>query len=87
MKKTLTLTLRLPVELKKRLEREARYQGVSLNQLANYMLAVQLKQLETISALEAKLAGRSISQLKEKVGAILKKIPEKKVPSWNSYEE
>ncbi len=48
MNKSLTLTLRMPAELKRRLEREAKYQGVSLNQLTNYMLTVQLTQLETI---------------------------------------
>ncbi|MBD3344256.1 MAG: toxin-antitoxin system HicB family antitoxin [Chitinivibrionales bacterium] len=35
MNKSLTLTVRMPAELKKRLEREAKYQGVPLNQLTN----------------------------------------------------
>ena len=33
MNRTQVVTLRLPVELKRRLEREAKYQGVSLNQI------------------------------------------------------
>ncbi|CAN2042146.1 Toxin-antitoxin system, antitoxin component, HicB-like [Candidatus Magnetomoraceae bacterium gMMP-15] len=86
MNKSLTLTLRMPVALKRRLEREAKYQGVSLNQLTNYMITVQLTQLETISSLEKKLSGKSISHLKKKVGAILDKIPERKVPEWDSLE-
>lgn len=86
MNKSLTLTVRMPAELKKRLEREAKYQGVSLNQLTNYMLTVQLTQLETISALEEKLSGKSIFQLKKKAEAILDKIPERKVPAWDSLE-
>lgn len=86
MNKRLTLTLTIPAELKKRLEREAKYQGVSLNQLTNYMLAVQLTQMETISALETKLSGKSVSRLKEKVKSILDKIPEKSVPAWDSPE-
>ncbi len=86
MNKSLTLTVRMPAELKKRLEREAKYQGVSLNQLTNYMLTVQLTQLETISALENKLSEKSIFQLKKKAEAILDKIPERKVPAWDSLE-
>ena len=60
MNKSLTLTVRMPAELKKRLEREAKYQGVSLNQLTNYMLTIQLTQLETISAIENKYPGIDI---------------------------
>jgi hypothetical protein len=86
MNKSLTLTLRMPAELKRRLEREAKYQGVSLNQLTNYMLTVQLTQLETISALETKLSGKSVFPLKENVSSILDKIPGRSVPAWDSLE-
>ncbi|QTA80819.1 Putative toxin-antitoxin system, antitoxin component, HicB-like [Desulfonema limicola] len=86
MNKSLTLTLRMPVDLKKRLEREAKYQGVSLNQLTNYMITVQLTQLETVSALEKKLTGKSVPSLKKKVMSILDKIPERNVPVWDSLE-
>ena len=84
MNKNQTLTLRMPVELKKRLEREGKYQGVSLNQLTNYMVTVQLTQLETVSALEKKLVGKSIPELKNKVEAILDKIPARNVLEWDS---
>lgn len=87
MNKSHILTLRMPVELKKRLENEAKYQGVSLNRLANYMLTVQLTQMETISALENRLAGKSVSRLKKKVHSILDKIPGRKVPVWDSLEK
>ena len=86
MNQSLTLTVRMPAELKKRLEREAKYQGVSLDQLTNYMLTVQLTQLETISALEKKLSEKSIFQLKKNAKIILDKIPERKVPAWDSLE-
>ncbi|MDM8517229.1 toxin-antitoxin system HicB family antitoxin [Desulfobacterales bacterium HSG16] len=86
MNKSLTLTLRMPVDLKKRLEREAKYQGVSLNQLTNYMLTIQLTQLEMVSALDKKLIEKSVPNLKKKVMAILDKIPERNVPAWDSLE-
>lgn len=86
MNKSLTLTLRMPIDLKKRLEREAKYQGVSLNQLTNYMITVQLTQLEMVSSLDEKLIGKSIPNLKKKVLSILDKIPERNVPTWDSLE-
>ncbi len=86
MNKSLTLTLRMPIDLKKRLEREAKYQGVSLNQLTNYMITVQLTQLEMVSSLDEKLIGKSIPDLKKKVLSILDKIPERNVPTWDSLE-
>lgn len=86
MHKTPTLTLRIPAELKQRLEREAKYQGVSLNQLTNYLLTVQLTQLETLSSLETKLSQKSVSKLKHKVDLALDKIPDRIVPEWDSLE-
>ncbi len=83
MSNTQVVTLRVPKELKKRLEREARYQGVSLNQLTNYLLNTQLTQIEMISVLEARLSNKSISSLKRKVGKILDRVPSRDVPEWD----
>ena len=41
MNKSQIVTLRVPAELKIRLEHEAKYQGVSINNLANYLLTTQ----------------------------------------------
>ena len=49
--KTQVVTLRVPNELKSRLEQQAKVQGVSLNNLANYLLTTQLSQLETFAGL------------------------------------
>ncbi|MBN1352249.1 toxin-antitoxin system HicB family antitoxin [candidate division KSB1 bacterium] len=62
MPKSNVLTLRVPWELKHRLEKEARFQGVSINQLSNYLLSEQLTKIETISQLEMRLAKKSISE-------------------------
>jgi hypothetical protein len=83
MGNTQVVTLRMPVELKRRLEREAKYQGVSLNQLTNYLLNIQLTQVEAISALESRLSQKSIKKLKNNVGRILDKIPGREVPEWD----
>ncbi len=83
MNKTQVVTLRIPRELKLRLEREAKYQGVSMNQLTNYLLTIQLTQIETVSALESRLSKKSIQELKPKVMHLLDKVPDREVPEWD----
>ena len=83
MNKTKVVTLRMPVDLKKKLELEAKNQGVSINQLSNYLLAVQLTQLETLYALESRLEKKSIPELKERVRHILEKVPGRQVSAWD----
>ncbi len=84
MSKTKIVTLRVPAELKCRLELEAKQQGVSLNNLANYFLATQLSQLETLSIIESRISGKNIPALNERVQSILKSVPYKEtLPSWD----
>ena len=83
MSKTQVITLRVPAELKRRLEREADYQGVSLNQLSSYLLTVQVTQLEAVSTLESRLQAKSIPELREKVTRILDRVPARDVPDWD----
>ena len=71
------VTLRVPVALKSRLDSQAKAQGVSLNNLANYMLTTQLSELETLAKIEQRLTTKSLSALKKKVSAILSKVPNK----------
>jgi len=87
MSKTNVLTLRVPWELKRRLENEAKFQGVSLNQLSNYLLNEQLTQIELISSLESRLSEKSIDDLKIKVSNILNKVPKKETPSWDVIQK
>ncbi len=63
MSRTQVVTLRIPVDLKKRLETEAQYQGVSVNQLANYLLNTTLTQIETLTAQESRLSKKSVPRL------------------------
>jgi len=77
------VTLRMPTELKKRLEREASHQGISLNQMANYLLNMQITQLEMITSLDSRLRRKSISSLKRSVRGILQKTPSREVPEWD----
>ena len=87
MNKTQIVTLRVPAELKIRLAHEAKAQGVSLNNLANYLLTTQLSQLEVLSVVESRISKKNISTLKSKVTKILNAVPQKKtVPEWDTVK-
>jgi len=86
MSDTQVVTLRMPKELKQRLDREAKYQGVSLNQLANYLVNTQLTHMEAVSILESRLEKKSIPVLKRKARRVLSKVPDRNVPSWDSID-
>jgi len=87
MNKTKIVTLRVPFELKVRLEQEAKHQGVSLNNLANYFLTTQLSQIEALSAIEARISQKNIAGLKSKVRKILGGVPKRKsVPEWDAIK-
>ena len=83
MNNTQVVTLRMPKELKKRLEREAKYQGISLNQLSKYLIKIQLTQIEAFSALETRLSNKTIPELKDRVKKILAKVSDRSVPDWD----
>ena len=78
------VTLRIPVELKSRLENEAHLQGVSMNNLANYLLTTQISQIEVLSAIEARVSQKDIPSLKTKVAKILESVQvNTDVPEWD----
>lgn len=83
MNRTNIVTLRVPWELKQRLEREAKFQGVSINQLSTYLLNEQLTKMEALSDLENRLSQKTIPELKLKVNNILNRIPNRKVENWD----
>jgi len=76
-------TITMSAELQQRLERQAKYQGISINQLINYLINGQLTQLEMINSLEFKLSQKSLPELKAKVNGILDNIPSRDVPDWD----
>lgn len=82
-----TVTLRMPVALKFRLEDEAKQQGVSFENLANCFLAAQLRQLELLSGMEQRKSKKNIAELKAKVNRILDAVPKRDdTPEWDSLE-
>ena len=59
------------------------HQGISLNQMANDLLNMQITQLEMIASLDSRLRRKSISSLKRSVRSILQKAPSREVPEWD----
>ena len=86
MNKTQIVTLRMPKELMRRLDREAKYQGVSVNQLTNYLINIQLTHLESVSILESRLEKKSLPVLQRKAKNILGKVAENEVPKWDAMD-
>ena len=84
MNKTQVVTLRIPADLKARLENEAHLQGVSMNNLANYMLTTQITQIEVLSALEARISKKDIPSLKAKATKVLDSVQKSTdIPEWD----
>lgn len=86
MKGTNTVTLRLPGEMKERLERLADQQGVSTNQLASYLLNRDLTQLEMALTLERRATPTSADSLSKRAVAVLDKVPAGEVPDWDRLD-
>jgi len=83
MSKSNVVTLRMPRELRERLHSAAADQGVSMNQLANYLLNRDIAQLERQQSLETRLRGQSVSALQRRAGAILDRVPARSLPAWD----
>jgi len=82
-----TLTIRVPEELKNRIETIAAQQGISINQFAMYALTKE------IGELEAGEFFRNISRNVDKKAlfkcfdSILSKVADREVPDWDRVEE
>lgn len=92
MSKPSTVTLRVPKELKQRLEIAAKHQGVSLNQFALYILAGEVARLESVEndawqALEQKYANihpdLDPPEIIQKARSLLKQSRQNPLPDWD----
>jgi uncharacterized protein (DUF1778 family) len=93
MSKPSTVTLRVPRELKQRLEEAAQQQGVSLNQFALYILAGEVTRLEVgqakaWEALDQQYASKATDEsLLTQARALLRREPvQKNLPDWDAVE-
>jgi len=82
--KSSVLTIRVPKELKHKIERVADEQGVSINQLALYAFTKEIKELETSSYFNSLLKSKSKKELFDDFDAVMKKVKTSKVPKWDA---
>ena len=80
------VTLRMPADLKHRLEHMAKRQGVSMNQLTNYFLNRDITEAELELSLERRLEKASLRSLKNRARSVLDKVPSRPVPRWDRMD-
>lgn len=85
--KTNTLTIRVPEDLKLRLEKVAMMQGVSMNQLALYAFTKEIADLETSSYFRTVLRGVDKKTMVEQMDRILDSVAERPVPEWDELAD
>ncbi len=84
MSKKNVLTIRIPEDLKDRLERTASAQGVSLNQFALYAFTRGLNDIETAQFFKKRIAGKTNESLEKNFDKVMKKVKTRKTqPEWD----
>lgn len=84
MNKTNTLTIRVPEELKERIESTALLQGVSINQFALYAFTKELSELENSHYFRKYLAGKKKTEIINGFDSVFGKIKKREVEEWDA---
>jgi FAD synthase len=82
--KASVLTIRVPKELKHRIERIADEQGVSINQLALYAFTREIAQLEASSYFSNRVKYREKKVILEDFDTVMGKIKTAEPPEWDA---
>ena len=85
-KKRNTLTIRVPEELKERIEKYSAIQGVSINQFALYAFTKELGELETNRYFSKELREKNSKEILSDFDEAMRKVPSKEVPEWDKKE-
>jgi len=83
MAKRNVMTIRVPEDLKERLERVALIQGVSLNQFALYAFTKELSELETSKYFREVLKEKVKEEVVKGFDEVLGKVKRRKVETWD----
>ena len=81
------MTVRIPADLKRRIEVVAEEQGVSLNQLAMYMFTREVTSLEAGSKISKYWDGYKKSEILHDFDDVMGKVKGRKVPEWDRIEK
>jgi len=82
-----TLTIRVPEELKNRIETIAAQQGISINQFAMYAFTKEIGELEAGDFFRNISRGVDKKDLFKRFDGILAKVPDREIPDWDKVEE
>ena len=83
MNKASVMTVRLPADLKQRIDIIAAEQGVSLNQLAMYMFAKEVASFEAGNKISEYWQGYDKKEILQSFDDVMSKVKKRKVPQWD----
>ena len=78
------ILVRLPKDLKRRLQDQARDQGISLNQMINYSLTQEVALMEARGYLDRRIEGKSADEIQKRFWATMEKVQDRPVPDWDN---
>ena len=78
------MTIRVPSDLKERIENTAHTQGVSINQFALYAFTKQISELENSQYFKNYLKNRTKEDILNNFDFVMSKIKAKEVENWDS---
>ena len=87
MKNKSTLTIRVPEELKDKIETLSAQQGISINQFALYVFTKEIGQLENARFFREMTRGIDKKKLFSRIDEIIAHVPERDDPSWDRIRE
>jgi FAD synthase len=83
MPKTNVMTIRVPEELKERIENTAMLQGVSINQFALYAFTKELSELENSQYFKQFLKDKSKEDIIKGFDEVMGKVKNRTVEEWD----
>ncbi len=81
--KASVLTLRIPNELKHKIEKMADKQGLSINQLALYAFTKEIQEMETSNYLSKFWNKKSKKEILNDFDEVIAKVKKSNVPEWD----
>ncbi|NKB69674.1 MAG: toxin-antitoxin system HicB family antitoxin [Candidatus Latescibacteria bacterium] len=86
-KKNNVLTIRVPKDLKDRIEKMAHRQGVSMNQFAIYAFTREISELESADFFQSQYQGKKPKEIMADFDAVMGKVPKREVrPAWDQID-
>lgn len=83
MSKASAMTIRIPADLKRRIEVVAEEQGVSLNQLAMYMFAREVSSFEAGNRISEYWQGYEGKEIRQGFDEVMAKVRRRRAPAWD----